>query len=132
MRYHHLPLLITLVIAVILPLQSWADDDQGKTDDIMAEVYMGDNAVKMKKYVQQVFRDVLFTFTLTLEDIPENLEKVEITIKSHDVKAFVNGNQLEIKVFIEELYREFVLGILTAMGETPDRSGEFRVIVYAT
>lgn len=132
MRYRHLPLLITLGIAVILPLQTWADGNQGKSDNVMAEVYMGENAVKMKKYVRQVFRDVLITFTETLEDIPENLEKVEITIKPHDVKVLVNGNQLEIKVFIEELYREFILGILTAMGETPDRSGEFRVVVYAT
>ncbi len=132
MRYHHLPLLIALTIAIVLPLQSWADDAHGKTDNVMAEVSMGDNAVKMKNYVQQVFRDVLFAFTLTLDDIPESLEKVEITIKPHDVTILVNGNQLEIKVFIEELYREFVLGILTAMGESPDRSGQFQVVVYAT
>ena len=47
MRYHHLPLLIALGIAVILPLQTWADDAPGKTDDIMAEVFMGDHSVKM-------------------------------------------------------------------------------------
>ena len=93
---------------------------------------MGEDAVKMKRYVQQVFRDVLFALTATLDDIPENIEKVEITITPHGVTVLVNGEQLEIKLFIEELYREIGLGILTAMGESPDRSGAFRIILYAT
>jgi hypothetical protein len=48
------------------------------------------------------------------------------------VTVLVNGNALEIKMFIEEVYREVILGILTAMGEIPDRNGEFRVVVNAT
>ncbi|KPL07297.1 hypothetical protein AMJ86_04810 [bacterium SM23_57] len=120
-----------LVLAVFM-VQTGACEGKITSDNTIAEVYMGEDAVKMKGYVQQVFRDVLFALTNTLEDIPPDLERVEITIKPHDVIVLVNGEPLQIKSFIEELYREIGIGILTAMGESPDRSGEFRIILYAT
>lgn len=121
-----------LLVLAVFTVQTGVCEEEAASGDIMAEVYMGEDAVKMKGYVQQVFRDVLFALTNTLEDIPPDLERVDITIKPHDVKVLVNGEPLQIKSFIEELYREIGIGILTAMGESPDRGGEFRIILYAT
>jgi hypothetical protein len=122
-------LLMLLLMLAISAHHGWCEE-KSVAQGVVAEVYMGEDSVKMKGYVQQVFREVLFALTKTLEDIPADLQRVDITIKPHDVKVLVNGEQLDIKVFIEELFREIVLGILTAMGESPDRSGEFRVILY--
>jgi hypothetical protein len=123
---------VMLLGLVVFTAQFGMCEEKNASDNTMAEVYMGEDAVKMKGYVQQVFRDVLFALTNTLDDVPSDLERVDITIKRHDVKVLVNGEPLQIKAFIEELYREIGIGILTAMGESPDRDGEFRITLYAT
>jgi hypothetical protein len=132
MKYHYWSITAIMSLVLLIPFQSGACEGHASSDNTMAEVYMGDYPVKMKGYVQQVFRDVLFALTKTLDDVPQDLQTVEITIKPHDVEVLVNGQQLQIKAFIEELYREIGLGILTAMGESPDRNGQFRIILYTT
>ena len=107
-------------------------EDNDATDVTMAEVYVGDNAVKMKGYVQLVYRDVLFSLTKTLDDVPEVIRKVEININPQRVTVHVNGDPLEIKLFVEELYREIGIGILRAMGESPDRGGDYKIILYGS
>jgi hypothetical protein len=105
-------------------------EDNDAADVTMAEVYMGNHAVKMKGYVQQVFRDVLFSLTKTLDNVPEVIRKMEITINPQQVTVLVNGDPVEIKLFVEELYREIGIGILRAMGESPDPGDDYRIILY--
>jgi hypothetical protein len=105
-------------------------EDNGAADVTLAEVYMGNQPVKMKGYVQQVYRDVLFALTKTLDNVPEVIRKVEITINPQQVTVLVNGDPLEIKLFVEELYREIGIGILRAMGESPDPGDDYRIILY--
>ena len=107
-------------------------EDKESTDVIMAEVTMGNQPVKMKGYVQQVYRDVLFALTRTLDNVPEVIRKVEVDINPQRVIVMVNGDPLEIKLFVEELYREIGIGILRAMGESPDRGNDYRITLYGT
>jgi len=130
MKIRHSALAIACLASLALTFQSDMCQGGDTSQATIAEVYVGDNAVQMKEYVQRVFRDVLFALTETLDNVAEDIETVEVTIKPNDVKVFVNGQQLEIKLFVEELYREIGLGILTAMGESPDRNEDYRIILY--
>jgi acetolactate synthase small subunit len=126
---------IPVALCVMLAL-NWTQLGLCKDDEamnvIMAEVYMAKQPVKMKAYVQQVYRDVLFSLTRTLDNVPDVIRKVDIDINPQRVTVQVNGDPLEIRLFIEELYREIGIGILRAMGESPDRGEDYRIILYAT
>jgi len=130
MRFGHSAFVVVCIAGVVLTLQSGFCQDEDSSEAIMAEVYVGDNAVQIKEYVQRVFRDVLFALTETLDNVAEDIETVEVTIKPNEVRVFVNDQQLEIKLFVEELYREIGLGILRAMGESPDPDEDYRIILY--
>jgi hypothetical protein len=125
------PAALCMMLVLSLALTGFCED-KDSPDVTMAEVYMGNNPVKMKGYVQQVYRDVLFSLTRTLDNVPEVIRKVEVNINPQRVTVHVNGDPLEIKLFVEELYREIGIGILRAMGESPDRGDDYRIILYGT
>ena len=122
---------LCMMLAVCLAQVGMCEDNDA-TDVTMAEVYIGNQPVKMKGYVQQVYRDVLFALTKTLDNVPEVVKKVEIAISPQQVTVLVNGDPLEIKLFVEELYREIGIGILRAMGESPEPGNDYRIILYGT
>jgi hypothetical protein len=125
-------LALIFVVLSIFPTFCQALEYEKNTTDTIAVVYCNDTLLVLKPFVQLVFRDVLFALTKTLKGIPPNLIKIEILIVPNGVTVQVNEVNLEINLFVEELYREVATGIMRA-GIFPAKTGDrIRIILFAS
>jgi len=120
------------LILLIFPTFCQALEHSTYAADTIAVVYCNDTLLVLKPFVQQVFRDVLFALTKTLKGIPANLTKIEILIVPNTVTVQVNEVNLEINLFVEELYREIATGIMRAEIFPPKTGDRIKIILFSS